>query len=113
MRDKDLREIGVSQIGDYLIGVGEDVAGGDPAADAHVVEFLLCGPEAGFDISEAFVIRELGRNQKEKLVSAQDLRQNRTTGIHQPSPSARVQKCARLGTHRSHTLRLLSAYDPQ
>ena len=69
LTDEELGEIGVDLPRAHLIGVGESVAG-DPAADAHVAELLLGGPEADLDVSEAFAISELGKGQAEKLVPA-------------------------------------------
>ena len=67
LADEELSEIGVDLPRTYLIGMGESVAR-DPAADAHVVEFLLGCSEADLDVSEAFAVRELGKSQTEKLV---------------------------------------------
>jgi len=69
LADEELGEIGVNLPGAHLIGMGESVAR-DPAADAHVVEFLLGGSEADLDVSEAFAISKLRKGQAKKLVPA-------------------------------------------
>ena len=69
MADEELSEIGVDLPRAHLIGMGESVAR-DPAADAHVVEFLLGCSEADLDVSETFAISELGKGQAEKLLPA-------------------------------------------
>jgi len=117
--------------------MGESVAR-DPAADAHVVELFLGCPEADLDVSEAFAIGELGKGQAEKLVPARkaldlvvavvalyalaklvdgeeihQLRENSPTSIHQPSPSAGVQKYGILENRSSNRLRSFSLVEPR
>jgi len=90
---------------------------GDPSSKAHVIELLLIAAKAGLDISEAFPVCQLGETHAEKLIPAgkrnelvvalvpldtflkfvpgeelHQLRENRFSNIHMPSPSEEVKE---------------------
>src|SRR3989442_15702774 len=50
-----------------LVGVGER-APSDDAAKAHVVELLVKGAEAGFDVSQTLAIGQLSEGHTEELI---------------------------------------------
>ena len=111
-----MSKVGVDTPVSDLIGVSEGIAG-DLPADAHVIELLLGCPEAGLDVPQAFPIGQLGKGHAEILIPTREaldfvvavvsldtlakivygqevhqLREDCTTNVHQPSPSADLQK---------------------
>jgi hypothetical protein len=68
---------GVSKIGvdapvANLVCIGQVVAG-NRRANAHVVELVLLGTKAGFDISQAFAIGQLSEGHAKILVETEEL----------------------------------------
>ena len=105
-----LREVGVDFPVTDLIGIGEGVAG-DPATDAHMVEFSGLDAQAGLDVTQTGPVRELGKGHAPVLICAgerldvavsvvsrdtvaepvpwqvfHDLRENQAAGIHRILP---------------------------
>ena len=50
-----------------LVGIGQRALG-DVATDAQVVELGLMGAQTGFDVAQAFAIRQLRKGHAEKLI---------------------------------------------
>jgi len=67
--DQDLREIGIDPPVPLLVGHGERVAA-HAAADAHVVELVGQGAQAGFDVAQALAKGELREGHRKELVPA-------------------------------------------
>jgi len=111
-----LGKIGIDPPVPYLICIGQSV----PlylAPDAQVIQLGLCCPQACLDIPQAFPVGQLGKGHAEELVPAGEnlylvvsivafyalpkfvhgnkvhqLGEYGSTRVHQPSPSARMQK---------------------
>lgn len=69
LADQDPGEVGVDAPVALLVRHGQGVAR-DSRPDAHVVELLRAGTQAGFDVAQALPIAELGESQGEKVVPA-------------------------------------------
>ena len=59
--DQDLSDIGIDPPVSCLVGVRER-ASGHVGANPHVIQFALLCPKTGFDVPQAFPIRELGKS---------------------------------------------------
>jgi len=115
-RDQNLSEIGVDPPVSHLVGVGQGIPG-DFAPDAQMIQLGLSSPQTGLNVPQTFPIRQLGKCHAEVLVPAGEaldlvvpvvasdahtkvvnrqevhqLREYGSTIIHQPSPSAGIQK---------------------
>jgi len=116
--NKDMGEVGVDAPVSHLVGMSQRVAG-DFATDAHVVELPVGRAQACLDVPQALAIGQLGESHAQVLVPAREaldlvvavvaldagaklvcrqevhkLREDRPSGVHPPSPSARMRKYA-------------------
>jgi hypothetical protein len=69
--DENLGEVGVDSPVARFVGVGQ-VAAGNAAADAHVVEPVLHGLQTSLDIAKAFPVGQLGEGQTEELIETEE-----------------------------------------
>ena len=135
--DQDLGEVGINPPVPDLIGIGQGVAG-DLSPDAQVIKFGLCCPQTCLDVSQAFPVGQLGEGHAEILVPAGEaldlvvavvsfyalpeivdrhkvhqLGEHGSTRVHQPSPSARMQKYGLLQKIFSNRLQPFLPAKPQ
>ena len=89
--DEMLREVGVDLPVTGLVGVGEGVAG-NPAADAHVIQFSGLGAQAGLDVAQAAPVGELGKGHAPVLIRAAERLYVPVTAVSGDAPVEHVPR---------------------
>ena len=70
--DQMMGKIGVDAPVPHLVRFRQGAAG-NLAADAHVIEFVVLRPKAGFDVPQALAIRQLSESHNAELVQAGEI----------------------------------------